>query len=74
MSISYPQAPAVLKPGRGCYLWIVPRCPQCGKKHQHGGGLLTGDPRTLLGHRVRHCETKYRRPGQPGGYDLVEAT
>ena len=40
MAATYPQAPAILKPSRGCYLWIVPRCPLCGRKHQHGGGQL----------------------------------
>ena len=72
MDINYPQALAVLKPSRGCYLWIVPRCPLCGKRHQHGGGYLTGDPRTLLGHRVAHC-TGPQRPGESRGYELVEA-
>jgi len=72
MEMTYPQAPAVLKPSRGCYLWIVPRCPLCGKQHQHGGGYLTGDPRTLLGHRAAHC-THSQRPGGPWGYELVEA-
>ena len=69
---TYPQAPAVLKPSRGCYLWIVPRCPLCGKQHQHGGGYLTGDPRTLLGHRAPHCGGS-QRPGASWGYELVEA-
>lgn len=65
-------ARARLVRGRDCWLWIVPRCPLCGKRHQHGGGHCAADPRALLGHRLRHCETKYRQPGQPNGYDLVE--
>lgn len=68
---TYPQVPAILKPSRGGYLWLVPRCPLCGKKHQHGGGRLTGDPRRLLGHRVAHCGGS-QRFGGPGGYELVE--
>ncbi len=68
---TYPPAPAILKPSRGCYLWLVPRCPLCGKQHQHGGGQLTGDPRALLGHRVAHCGGS-QRPGAPWGYELVE--
>ena len=72
MDAAYPQALATLVRSRGCYLWIVPRCPLCSRKHQHGGGDLAGDPRTLLGHRVAHCAAKYRRAGQPGGYELVE--
>jgi hypothetical protein len=68
---SYPQAPAILVRSRGGYLWQVPRCPRCGRKHQHGGGYLTGDPRTLLGHRVAHCTG--RSPHEVGrGYELVE--
>jgi len=73
MGATYPQAPAILKRSRGVYLWIVPRCALCGRKHQDGGGPLTGDPRALLGHRVRHCATQDRRVGEPSGYDLVEA-
>ncbi len=72
MEIVYPQAPAALVPSRGCYRWLVVRCPLCGREHQHGGGHLDADPRALLGHRVRHCATKYRRAGQPSGYDLVD--
>jgi len=67
----FPQARAVLVRGRGCWLWIVPRCPLCGKQHQHGGGQLTGDPRGLLGHRVAHC-TLRQRFGAARGYALVE--
>ncbi len=73
MAATYPQAPAILKPGRGGYLWIVPRCPLCGREHQHGGGHLDAAPRALLGHRVGHCEMRYWRGDGPGGYDLVEA-
>jgi hypothetical protein len=73
MDTTFPQAPAILKPSRGCYLWIVPRCPLCGRKHQHGGGPLTGDPRDCLGHRVAHCDG--RAPvGATRGYELVEIT
>ncbi len=72
MDTTYPQAPAILRPSRGCYLWLVPRCPLCGKQHQHGGGQLTGDPRGLLGHRVAHCTG--RSPyAVARGYELVEA-
>ncbi len=68
---TYPPAPAILKPSRGCYRWLVPRCPLCGKQHQHGGGQLTGDPRTLLGHRAAHCGGS-QRLGESRGYALVE--
>lgn len=70
---TYPQAPARLMRGRSCWLWIVPRCPRCGKRHQHGGGPLHGDPRRLLGHRAGHCEMRYWGvTGGPGGYDLID--
>jgi len=71
MGTTYPQALTTLVRSRGCYLWQVPRCPLCGRKHQHGGGYLTGDPRTLLGHRAGHCAGP-QRPGEPWGYELVE--
>jgi len=73
MGATYPQAPAVLKSSRGCYLWIVPRCPLCGGQHQHGGGFLTGDPRMLLGHRVSHCDGP-QRLGESRCYELVQVT
>ncbi len=69
-----PEAPARLMRGRGRFLWLVPRCPLCGKRHQHGGGHFDADPRALLGQRVPHCATQSRRAGQPCGYDLVELT
>jgi len=71
MDKTYPPAPAILKPSRGCYLWIVLRCPLCGKQHQHGGGQLTGDPRRLLGPRAGHCMGP-QRLGESRGYMLVE--
>ena len=71
METTYPPAPAVLKPSRGGYRWIVPCCPLCGKQHQHGGGYLTGDPRRLLGHRAAHC-ARPQRLGESRGYELVE--
>ncbi len=73
MDVTYPQAPPRLVRGRGCWLWVVRRCPLCGKRHQHGGGHCDADPRALLGHRVGHCEMRYWRGDGPGGYDLVEA-
>ncbi len=66
-----PEAPARLVRGRGCWLWIVPRCPLCGKRHQHGGGHFDADPRTLLGHRVGHC-TRLSPAEVARGYALVE--
>jgi hypothetical protein len=59
---------------RECYLWIIVKCPYCGKKHTHGGGPLDGDPREYLGDRVPHC-ADYRdgRARDPvDNYELVE--
>jgi hypothetical protein len=53
-----------------CWLWIVDRCPYCGKQHQHGGGGLASNPREYLGTRVPHCsgiDGKWR-----SDYRLVE--
>lgn len=38
-------------------VWIVDKCPYCGKKHTHGAGFSEGnvDPKEYLGHRVAHC-------------------
>lgn len=48
------------------YTWQVLRCPFCLRPHYHGGGLLGGDPRKLLGPRISHCATDRRQ------YELVE--
>jgi hypothetical protein len=58
---------AELKRGRACWLWIIKRCPFCGKLHSHGGGKLDGDPRRLLGSRVPHCVQQ-----GSGIYDLTD--
>ena len=67
--IKIPSAPAILQRGRECWLWIVPSCPFCGKRHTHGGGPLDGDPREYLGGRASHCWL-----GDGGQYILTEAT
>ncbi len=67
-----PTALAILVRGRGCWLWIVPRCPLCRKRHQHGGGHFDDDPRALLGHRVGHCWKPQFLDAARRGYDLVE--
>jgi len=63
---SCPLAPAELRQHRDGHLWIVRRCPLCGRRHTHGGGGRGDDPRQFLGHRVAHC-------GGRGGYWLVAA-
>jgi hypothetical protein len=67
----HPPAAAILQRGRGCWCWVVARCPICGRRHQHGGGPLGGDPRRLLSHRLRHCGDL--EPGTSRGYELVDA-
>jgi len=64
----FPTAYVTLQKTSDCYLWIVERCPLCGKRHSHGGGKLTGNPRDLLGHRWAHCAD----PIEPAGYYLAE--
>jgi hypothetical protein len=54
---------------RDCWLWVVPRCPFCKKKHTHGGGPLDGDPRTYLYSRVAHCVA---RSGFDDVYELTD--
>lgn len=62
-----PTAEVRLEQGRTSFSWVVDHCPHCGKRHWHGGGPLTGDPRSFLSHRVGHCRT-----GGSQGYTLVE--
>ncbi len=68
---TYPQAPAVLMRGRRGWLWRVPACPCCGRRHQHGGDDFTGDPRRHLGPRAAHC-TLRQRLAEARGYELVQ--
>lgn len=63
------EAKAVLGRGAENWLWIVPECPICGCKHQHGGGKVEGgDPISYLGGREAHC---WKGPG--GDYVLVDS-
>jgi len=61
-------APVRLVKGKNSFLWVIDRCPACGKRHEHGGGALHEEPRRYLGHRAAHCT---RPPA--GGYVLCEA-
>lgn len=67
-----PDAYATPVPGRENWLWSVPSCPLCGQEHQHGGGPLSGDPQSMLGHRLEHCATSYRFLEDNKGYNLVD--
>jgi hypothetical protein len=72
-----PTALVALEIARGArgplWTWVVARCPYCGKRHVHGGHVLSdpgiGDPRRWLGGRVAHCIPK----GDRDEYRLVEA-
>jgi len=66
----YPVAPARLVRKKDVWLWVVDKCPLCGKRHTHGGGLIEDDPFDNLGHRYAHCDSL--KP-EPGGYILVAA-
>jgi hypothetical protein len=58
--MNFVYALARLVRGRQVWLWVIDICPICGQPHQHGGGPLDGNPRTLLGHRVPHCVPRWR--------------
>ncbi len=64
----FPNALATPKQVHDGWLWIVAKCPLCGRRHVHGAG--DGDMPGLLGHRVSHCSA---HAGGPNGYYLVEA-
>jgi hypothetical protein len=66
--VKIPEAISILKKVPGGWLWIVPVCPLCGQKHQHGGGSLKDNPRSFLGFRSAHC----LKDIEPGQYLLVE--
>jgi len=56
-----------LKKTSRMYIWVVSECPYCGKRHEHGGGPVEGDPRKFLGPRESHCEL-----GATGGQYLLQ--
>ncbi len=77
MTLSIPEAPATLKPVRDgrrvVNLWVIERCPYCGRRHTHRAGVAgVNDPRQALGHRVAHCVTKDGRLPDNPGYVLIE--
>jgi hypothetical protein len=45
-------AMATLEPGRYSWLWVVQRCPYCGRRHEHYAGPLDQDPDVYLGQTV----------------------
>ena len=51
---------AELKPSKDGrqWLWWIRQCPFCGRRHHHGGGRITEDPRRYLSDRVPHCSIK----------------
>jgi len=55
----------------GQWILVIERCPFCGQKHSHGGGV---DPaRPSAGHRYSHCWKKAAREICEPGYELVVA-
>lgn len=57
--MNIPIAHCVLKRTPTVNLWVVVRCPYCGKQHTHGAGSPAEDPRRFLGHRIAHCAGSY---------------
>ena len=61
-------ANVVLQRGETVNQWLILECPFCAKRHYHGAGGLSDDPRTLLGDRSAHCAGF----GPSKHYELVE--
>ena len=57
-----PRVETYIAEDRGVWALSI-QCPNCGRVHHHGGGLVTDGP-PVLGHRAPHC-------GGGGGYTLV---
>jgi hypothetical protein len=60
------RAEAVAYRGRDAWIWVVERCPFCGREHRHGGG--TRERPAFLGARAAHCTDG----GPPKQYLLTE--
>jgi hypothetical protein len=53
---------AHMERGRYSWIWVVLRCPYCGKPHDHYAGPLDGDPYLYLGQMLpAHCDRADRR-------------
>jgi hypothetical protein len=53
---------AHLERGRYSWIWVVLRCPYCGKPHDHYAGPLAGDPYLYLGQMLpARCDRADRR-------------
>lgn len=60
-------ADAVLERGRYSWVWVVPTCPYCGRRHEHYGGPLNVDPYMYLGQTLTaRCDKTDRRQLSPG--------
>ena len=66
----YALAPADLVKSKTIWLWVIRKCPFCGKKHTHGGMRVEENPYEALGARVPHCENS----PYPHEYVLVPRT
>ena len=60
-----PVAPVELLRGECHWRWWVISCPFCGRRHMHGGGVESEDPRRMLTGRLSHCHN--------GSYILADA-
>jgi hypothetical protein len=60
---SEPRAYATLEISRYSWIWVVPRCPYCGRAHEHYGGAFTDNPYQYTGHLVpARCDRRADRP------------
>jgi hypothetical protein len=60
-------ADASLERGKYSWVWVVPKCPYCGKRHEHYGGALDGDPYKYIGQTITaQCDKTARRQLSPG--------
>ncbi len=60
-------ADAMLERGKYSWIWVVPECPYCRKRHEHYGGALNDDPYKYLGQTmIAQCDKTDRRRLSPG--------
>ncbi len=67
-----PIAEAALEWGQYSWVWVVLRCPHCGKAHEHYAGPLDNDPYKYLGQPViSKCNKTDRREMAPNALAML---